>query len=157
MILKSVSLENLKDVAKSFFDSVNSVNIDHAYVVYLSGEIGAGKTTFTKCLAKELGVKETVHSPTFVVMRSYECEDSDTNKNFKNLIHIDAYRFEDKKEGDILSLEELYKDKSNLMLIEWPENMEAPKFDSKLNFSLSKNKDGKDVENLRDIKITYAK
>ena len=80
----------MPDLAKSFLESVESEERNQAYVVHLSGEIGAGKTTFTNSLAKELGVIDTVHSPTFVMMREYNCKENHINKTFQKLIHIVA-------------------------------------------------------------------
>lgn len=66
-----------------------------------------------------MGVRENMHSPTFVIMKVYEVD----FKGFKNLIHIDAYRIE--KEGELLHLgwNEIIKEPENLVLIEWPENV----------------------------------
>lgn len=90
-----------------------------ATVVALQGELGAGKTTFTKQVGQLLGVGENMHSPTFVIMKVYEIE----WKGFKNLIHVDAYRIE--KESELLHLgwEEMVSESENLILIEWPENV----------------------------------
>ena len=64
-----------------------------ATFVTLSGELGAGKTAFTKGVAKALGVTETVNSPTFVLEKIYDLSQFDGHSvSFKRLIHIDAYR-----------------------------------------------------------------
>jgi tRNA threonylcarbamoyladenosine biosynthesis protein TsaE len=157
MILQNITLDKMSDLAKSFLESVESEQYEAAYVVHLVGSIGAGKTTFTKSLAKELGVIETLHSPTFVMMREYECRENHINKKFRKLLHIDAYRFENKSEGDFLGLATELKDKNTMIVIEWPELMHAPKFDAELSFSYTKNKDGVVKEDYRDIKISYAK
>lgn len=88
-------------------------------VVALQGDLGAGKTTFTQEVGRLLGVKENMHSPTFVIMKIYQI----SFKGFKNLIHIDAYRLE--KESELLHLgwEEIIKEPENLVFIEWPENV----------------------------------
>jgi tRNA threonylcarbamoyladenosine biosynthesis protein TsaE len=88
-----------------------------AQVVALSGDLGSGKTTFTKELAAEIGVTENVASPTFVIERVYPID----LDGFKNLIHIDAYRME--KDEDILMLgwKDQIENKENLIFIEWPE------------------------------------
>ncbi len=147
----------MTDLAKSFLESVESEIHETAYVVHLIGSIGAGKTTFAKSLAKELGVIETLHSPTFVMMREYECRENHINKQFRKLIHIDAYRFENKSEGDFLGLASELKLKSNLILIEWPLLMHAPKYDAEISFLFAKDKKGEVREGYRDIKISYAK
>lgn len=90
-------------------------------VVSLEGELGAGKTTFTQGFAKGLGIKENPRSPTFVLMRVYRLNKSNPstrNIDFKNLIHIDAYRIISK---DLKSFgwKNLVKNKENIILIEW--------------------------------------
>jgi len=90
-----------------------------ALVLALSGELGAGKTTFVQGLAKGLGIKEKVKSPTFLIIKSYKLR----VKNFKNFIHIDAYRL--KKPKDILSLgwREMAGDPKNIIAIEWAKHI----------------------------------
>ncbi|HEX7724582.1 MAG TPA: tRNA (adenosine(37)-N6)-threonylcarbamoyltransferase complex ATPase subunit type 1 TsaE [Candidatus Paceibacterota bacterium] len=100
-----------------------------AFVVGLSGHLGAGKTSFTKLLAQELGITEIVTSPTFVIMKIYDIQAgakiggvSGTDVSFKRLVHIDAYRLERRAELDGLDFERISSDPHNLVIIEWPEN-----------------------------------
>jgi len=88
-------------------------------VVALRGELGAGKTTFTQKVGEILGVAENMHSPTFVIMKIYNID----FREFKNFIHIDAYRIE--KDSELLHLgwEEIISEPENLVFIEWPENV----------------------------------
>lgn len=90
-----------------------------ATVVGLYGDLGAGKTFFTQVIAKNLGLKEDVVSPTFVIEKKYIL----TNQKFANLIHIDAYRIEDSDELLSLRWREIISDPRNLILIEWPERV----------------------------------
>lgn len=90
-----------------------------APVIALSGELGAGKTAFTKSLAKALGVAEQVLSPTFVLMKFYEIPGG----RFRRLVHIDAYRFDDPSEFAALRFGEIVKDSRTLVVIEWPERL----------------------------------
>jgi tRNA threonylcarbamoyl adenosine modification protein YjeE len=91
-----------------------------ATIVALSGDLGSGKTTFTKAFAREFGVPEDdITSPTFVIMKGY---DVDTN-GFKRLIHIDAYRLEKPEEARQIGWEGLVADPSTVILIEWPEHL----------------------------------
>ncbi len=92
---------------------------DMATVVALSGELGAGKTTFAQAVTKTLGVKETVNSPTFVIQRMYAL----ANQKWQRLVHIDAYRLKSADELRALGWEEIVADKDNLIVIEWPENV----------------------------------
>lgn len=90
---------------------------DHATVIALEGELGAGKTALTKAIARVLGIKETVTSPTFVIMKVYPVA---THDHFQKLIHIDAYRIEHDDEMRVLGFSELLKDPTALIVIEWP-------------------------------------
>jgi tRNA threonylcarbamoyladenosine biosynthesis protein TsaE len=84
----------------------------------LSGDLGGGKTTFAQGLAKGLGIKEFVNSPTFVIIKEYQTK----NKKFKNLIHIDLYRL--KKIDEIMKKEILeYLTSNNVVVIEWAEKI----------------------------------
>lgn len=89
-------------------------------VLALHGNLGAGKTTFTKHLAKKLGVKENVNSPTFVIQKYFEVHADDF---FKKLIHIDTYRIDLQDELVKLGWVENVTEKTNLIAIEWPENI----------------------------------
>lgn len=90
-----------------------------ATVVALSGDLGAGKTTFTQAVAKHLGVEGTVVSPTFVIQKRYPLE----GQSFRRLIHVDAYRLKEERELDVLGWRELLADPENLILVEWPERV----------------------------------
>ncbi len=90
-----------------------------ATVITLSGELGAGKTTFAQGAALTLGVTETVQSPTFVLEKIYALE----NQKFTHLVHIDAYRLKSAHELRVLGWEELAREPGNLILIEWPERV----------------------------------
>ena len=95
-------------------------NDSQAVVVGLYGNLGSGKTTFTQDVARALGIKETITSPTFVIMKRYEINGS----RFKYLVHIDAYRLEKSADFDALNLKDTMNDPYNLILIEWAENVE---------------------------------
>lgn len=115
-----VKESGLQDVAKKVISALASLTNTKAKVLFLEGDLGAGKTTFTKELAEALGVpKEDVHSPTFILKKEYQAEHS----FFKKLIHIDAYRFEDPKEVQVLRLHEDSKDDTSLIVIEWPSKL----------------------------------
>ncbi len=113
------SLEELQKKAAAFIRSLTSGTA--ATVVALAGDLGAGKTTFTKAAAKALGVEESVTSPTFVLMKRYDLVD----QKFARLIHIDAYRMKDASELRALGWNNLIQDPQNLILIEWPERVES--------------------------------
>ena len=172
-VYNNVKIENLNQISRDILDITYSKNFEEnkSVVIYLNGVMGAGKTTFAKAFALELGVIEDVQSPTFTIMREYEIkekylsDDSVESKNkFDTLLHIDAYRFEDKKEGDILNLKsrmsynknEQEKNKEiqrNIILIEWAENMYAPNADIEINIEKIKDQNGDSSEEERGIFI----
>ncbi len=82
-------------------------------VIFLSGDLGAGKTTFTKGIGEALNVKRVINSPTFTIVKQY---------NGSTLLnHIDLYRLEDLSDFE---LEEYFND-SSICVCEWPkDNME---------------------------------
>lgn len=86
--------------------------------ILLSGTLGAGKTTFTKGLAKALGVTKMVVSPTFTIIKEYQ-------GSTLTLYHIDMYRIEDEDELYELGIEELYQ-KDTVTVIEWNKMQELP-------------------------------
>ena len=117
MKLVARNKEETKQAAEALLEKLSQGS--EAAVVALSGELGAGKTNFAQAVGKLLGVKENMHSPTFVIMKVYEID----FKGFKNLIHIDAYRLEKDEELLHLGWQEMLKGSENLILIEWPENV----------------------------------
>ncbi len=120
--------KNLTETQSLALDFVNNllkicqIPPGKATVVGLYGELGSGKTSFVQGVAKALGVKSQVVSPTFVLQKRYEL-DTKTQNCFSNLIHIDAYRMESPEELAHIKWEELLNDPHNLICIEWPERV----------------------------------
>jgi len=108
-----------KQFASTLAREIARTKSDRARVIALSGNLGAGKTTFTQGFAKALGIARPVQSPTFVVMKVYELK----KKYLKHLVHIDAYRIETPRELDHLGFRELLKDKDAVILIEWADRV----------------------------------
>ncbi len=80
------------------------------------GEMGAGKTTFTKAICAELGVVDEVSSPTFSLINEYETARGET------IFHFDFFRIESEMEAENLGLDEYFYS-GDLCLIEWPEKI----------------------------------
>jgi tRNA threonylcarbamoyladenosine biosynthesis protein TsaE len=97
-----------------------AVLTDTAALITLTGDLGAGKTTFTQQLAKHLGITDRVVSPTFGIMKGYEL---DNHPLYDQLIHIDAYRIEDISEVGPLRLREVFQTPRTLICLEWPEQI----------------------------------
>ncbi len=83
-------------------------------IVGLTGELGAGKTVFTKGLARGLGIKEEPNSPTFVIMNSYE--------GLKPLFHFDAYRLSGAVEFEDTGYEEFFYG-DGVSVVEWADRI----------------------------------
>ncbi|MGH8115791.1 MAG: tRNA (adenosine(37)-N6)-threonylcarbamoyltransferase complex ATPase subunit type 1 TsaE [Rhodanobacteraceae bacterium] len=86
-------------------------------VVFLRGELGAGKTTFARALLRALGVGERVKSPTYSLLERYRVNDHDA-------FHLDLYRIAHAGELEWLGLDELDAP-GTLVLVEWPERGEG--------------------------------
>lgn len=87
-----------------------------AVVLALRGNLGAGKTTFLQGFAGDLGIKEKVNSPTFVILKRFKIY----NLRFKNFYHIDCYRLHSPKEILDLGFKEIIANPKNIVAIEWP-------------------------------------
>jgi len=109
------------EIAKLFLDKISKEKIKHegALVIGLSGNLGAGKTVFVQAVARYLGIKKIISSPTFVIMKKYPLK----NQKHKFLFHLDAYRLKNAKELLHLGWEEIIDNKDHLIFIEWPENV----------------------------------
>jgi tRNA threonylcarbamoyladenosine biosynthesis protein TsaE len=141
-IIISKNLKETADFVKEFLAKLKPTNTK-ATILALYGDLGSGKTTFTQFLAKELGVTNYVTSPTFVIEKKYSIPKSlgvipvkTRIQNFKTLIHLDCYRLNDPAEMIRLNWAEIVSDPTNLVVIEWPERIEAilPKEAIKLKF-----------------------
>lgn len=86
-------------------------------VLLLSGELGAGKTTFTRSLGEGLGVREGVISPTFVLSRVHPNLPDGPRPGGPDLVHVDAYRLSSAEELDDLDLE--FSLPRSVTVIEW--------------------------------------
>lgn len=114
--MEELIIENLKETKK--FAKKFAKLLVGGEVILLSGDLGAGKTTFTRCVLKALGVKGDITSPTFTIMREYK------TKRF-NIYHFDMYRIGDSSEAREFGLEDyIYSgDSRSLVFIEWSENI----------------------------------
>ncbi len=86
---------------------------DGGLVIFLYGDLGAGKTTLARQLLRSLGVNGTIRSPTYTLMEPYRA-------NGRELLHMDLYRLNDPAELHNLGLVD-YPPDQTLWLVEWPE------------------------------------
>lgn len=110
----NILLHSLADTQR-FAAQIANV-LDGADVVYLQGNLGAGKTTLTQYILRELGVTDTITSPTYALIESYE---SQNKENFL-LYHLDLYRLSDPEELEYVGIRELFTP-TTITLIEWPD------------------------------------
>ena len=113
-----VTLSEMQKFAEEFVSQLPKTANNRAAVYGLSGELGAGKTTFVQAVARTLGVTENVTSPTFVIAQTYDT----THDVYKKLVHIDAYRLHDEQK-DTIEFSEVVSDPHTLVLVEWPDNI----------------------------------
>lgn len=110
-ILEIKNIETIRFTVLQFITFLKS----HENTVYcFNGKMGAGKTTFIKAVCDELGVKETVNSPTFSIVNEYE------TKEEKIIYHFDCYRLNKLEDALNIGAEE-YLNSGNMCFIEWPE------------------------------------
>ena len=115
--MKEITIKDLDNIASDLVTKAKKNKTTNAVVLAFYGDLGTGKTTITQKISENLGIKEKIISPTFVIMKKYQIK----NGEFKNLIHIDAYRLESSNELILLGWNEIISNKDNLVIIEWPE------------------------------------
>lgn len=123
---KSNSPEETRRLAASFLREWLGGDCEGALVIALSGELGAGKTTFVQALAREFSIEENVSSPTFVIVKRFSILEKSgdlPDNEFCNLYHIDAYRVSDPQEVIDLGLESIISSEENIVLVEWADNI----------------------------------
>lgn len=113
-------------------------------LILLKGDLGAGKTTLTKGVAKALGIRRPVKSPTFTIVREYR-------EGRLPLFHMDMYRLED---GDTASIDlASYFEENGVVMMEWPNFVARELPEEYLAISIAR-----DDENLESTKrtVTFA-
>ena len=133
------SIKETQKIAKEFAKECAKLSFEHqAIVVGLRGELGGGKTTFIKALAKALGVKEKILSPTFVILKKFYIDKPapaprkptptprggrPAGRRWRNFYHIDCYRLQKPKELLDLGFKEIISDPKNIVVVEWADRV----------------------------------
>ncbi|REI07540.1 tRNA (adenosine(37)-N6)-threonylcarbamoyltransferase complex ATPase subunit type 1 TsaE [Staphylococcus felis] len=107
-----IKIKNLKDMQQFANHLVSFLKAKD--VILLDGNLGAGKTTLSQFIGRELGVKRTINSPTFNIIKSYKGDSL-------NFHHMDCYRLEDSDED--LGFDEYFNDNA-VTVIEWSQFIE---------------------------------
>ncbi|MDQ5952187.1 MAG: tRNA threonylcarbamoyladenosine biosynthesis protein TsaE [Patescibacteria group bacterium] len=133
----SYSAEDTQKLAAEFAKSLKGGEF-----ISLIGDLGAGKTTFTRGLVEALGGTVRVKSPTFTVMNEYPVDAG----AIKRVVHIDFYRFSDASELEALSLEDERRP-DTVILAEWPDALRDVDFDPDIRIYMShKDGDGREID-----------
>ena len=124
------SIEDTKKLGQELAKKILKRKGEAAFIVFLDGDLGTGKTTLVKEIIFALGVKEKVKSPTFTIIEPYEL-------NNENIYHVDLYRIIDPTELEIIGLREYLNESNAIIFIEWPEKSYGylKKFDLKISSS----------------------
>ncbi|MGZ8270284.1 MAG: tRNA (adenosine(37)-N6)-threonylcarbamoyltransferase complex ATPase subunit type 1 TsaE [Methylophilus sp.] len=107
-------------------------------VVFLHGNLGAGKTTFVRGVLQGLGHQGKVKSPTYTIVEPYKVFD-------KILYHFDLYRFNDEEEWEMAGFREYFNDES-ICMIEWPEKAATLMPNADIDIELSLTKEGRCIK-----------
>jgi len=100
--------DSVGDLARAFVPALQA-----PLVIYLQGDLGAGKTTFARALIHALGYRGRVKSPSYGLLEPYEAGGF-------NVLHLDLYRIESADELDYIAVRDLF-DNNSILLVEWPE------------------------------------
>lgn len=113
-ITKNIKLDSL-EITEKFGEKLGSL-LQAGDVICLNGELGAGKTTLTKNIAKGMGIEDYVTSPTFSIINEYYGK--------LNLYHFDTYRLENVEEVSYLGFDEYFYG-DGVCVIEWADRIAA--------------------------------
>ena len=129
--IQIAGLQDLERAAREFLQLLGGRTLVAFYA-----PMGAGKTTFTTAVCKELGVEEdAISSPTFAIVNEYR------GKSGRPIFHFDFYRIESPSEALDIGLYD-YLDSGELCLMEWPENVEGLLPEETLRVQISVQPDG---------------
>ena len=129
------SLEDTKNLGIELAEKIQQRKNREAFIIFLVGDLGTGKTTLVKEIIRALGANDQVKSPTFTIIEPYELA-------LETIYHMDLYRINDSTELESIGLKEYLNEPNAIIFIEWPENSFGylKKFNMKISLQhLSKN------------------
>jgi tRNA threonylcarbamoyladenosine biosynthesis protein TsaE len=119
METSTLSAEATKQVGAEFGHALAAGTL-----VCFRGDLGAGKTTFIQGILEACGALPPFVSPTFVLMKEYHLAEPTPN-GIRRIYHADAYRMETAEDFEKIGFSEWCSDPEGLVLLEWPERIEA--------------------------------
>ena len=87
-------------------------------VIALEGDLGAGKTVFSRGFGRALGITEPISSPTYTIIQEYRCPDG------RDFYHLDLYRIDNPAAALAFGVDEYFDRPGSFALIEWPERID---------------------------------
>jgi tRNA threonylcarbamoyladenosine biosynthesis protein TsaE len=129
----TISINGLEDYPKAAQDFIRLLDKGNVFAFY--GKMGSGKTTLIKSICDELGVKDTINSPTFAIVNEYEDRDG------RSIFHFDFYRIKSLDEVYNMGYEE-YVYGNGICFMEWPELIEELLPEDCIKVYIEENNDG---------------
>lgn len=142
--MKQIEIHSLKETEELGLRLASLM--EPGMLITLTGDLGAGKTTFTKSLGKGLGVKKTINSPTFTILKIYQGRIP--------LYHMDAYRLEGISQD--LGFEEYYES-DGVCVVEWPNFIEDQLPKNRLIIDIHRVDENNRIFNITGIGDKYCK
>lgn len=139
MKITTTSEQQTQDLAQKILADFNTGGI-----IALNGDLGSGKTAFTKGVAKFLGIRKPITSPTFVLMKNYKTK----HNKIKYLVHVDTYRLANSQELVDIGLTDFFNRDDTLVIIEWADKIRdiLPSDVFEINFEHGKNENERIVK-----------
>lgn len=117
------TMKQLEDFGEELLCN-SSPTTAQATLITLTGDLGAGKTTLVQTLGTQLGITDSITSPTYVIEQRYAIKGgAEGTTPWTTLVHIDAYRLENPDDPEKIGLPETLANPNNLVIIEWPEKI----------------------------------
>ena len=128
-----IEINNISEINKATAKFIGEMGENSVFALY--GAMGTGKTTFIKAVCKELGVEETITSPTFAIVNEYK------DRNGDSIFHFDFYRINKLEEVYDFGYEDYFYS-GNLCFIEWPELVESLLPENCIRINISETENG---------------
>lgn len=135
MVIISKNSKETEEIGKMLGQELKKIYVKKstgATIITLEGNLGSGKTIFTKGISKGLKIRKKITSPTFIIIKKYKISSQKIkNKSFASnllsltsyLYHIDCYRIQGPKEILDLGFKEIISRPGNIVIIEWAEKI----------------------------------